>query len=156
MDSGFAAGQAAALKALAPAFGIVKIAVENHDMDTLHRVIKHPKRFLQETTGELLELKSFSESKYALLYPNSSSILHKCHWRLPANDETGYVSTVKLLNIVLIAVGDESHSIARTQAASLVAQVLERNPDLKNRLIDCQSKIASRMQRQRNKRDVEL
>jgi dsRNA-specific ribonuclease len=141
MDGGFAAGQAAATKILTPVFGIVDIARLNPA--SLLEIFTPPKRALQEATGELLDLISLNEAAFTSTFSPSTPILHADRWDRPANDGAGHISAVTLLEVLLLGVTDESLAISRNRACLIFLEALNANPMLKQRIVECQSKIAS-------------
>lgn len=141
MDGGFVAGQAAAQKMLAPVFDIV--ASGDDDDGSLLENLKHPKRTLQEYTGELADLMSLNEVAFTSMFPDCKRVLHHDRWDCPTKDGTSHISVVTLLGTCIVGVADESLSISKNQASMLLVKALEENPELKERVAICQSKIAS-------------
>jgi dsRNA-specific ribonuclease len=141
MDGGFAAGQAAATNVLAPVCRIVNRARSNPA--TLLEIFTPPKRALQETTGELLDLMSLNEAAFISTFSDSTPVLYADRWDRPSNDGAGHISAVTLLEVLLVGVTDESLAISRNRACLILLRALDANPRLKQRLTACQSKIAS-------------
>jgi dsRNA-specific ribonuclease len=141
VDGGFFAGQAAAQKFFGPVFEIVKGAAT--DNGSLIRILKHPKRALQEMTGELLDLTSLNEATFAATFPDWNRVLYSERWERPMDEGTSHVSAVTILDSPVVAVADESLSISKNQACLLFLKALEDNSNLALRLARCQSKIAS-------------
>lgn len=141
VDGGFAAGQAAAKRALAPLFAIVDKG--RNDFGALLKILKHPKRALQECAGELVDLTSLNEFAFTSTSSTSTPVLCNNRWDCPTNDGINHVSAVTMLDSLLVGVADESHAISRNRACAIMVEALESNPELKQRIAACQSKIAS-------------
>ena len=140
------------------------LTAKESGFDSFLRVMKHPKKSLQEMTGQLLEVmvcmehefaSSFIEEEENIVSATMSSavipqILHKNEWRnpVPSGDggdgvDTSYVSFVSILGSPIIAVADESITVARNKASSLVREAIERQSELEKRMASCRSKVES-------------
>ncbi|KAG7344127.1 RNA helicase ERCC4-like protein [Nitzschia inconspicua] len=142
IDGGYEAGQAAAKKILAPIFEIV-ISTAMESKSTLVNTLMHPKRALQEVTGELLDLTSTNEVACASNASDSIRVLYHERWDHPNHHGASNISTLTFLNNPIIGVADESLSISRNRACLLIVQALNEHPKLKERVAQCQSRIAS-------------
>jgi dsRNA-specific ribonuclease len=141
VDGGFAAGQAAATNIFSHVLEIVDKT--RSDPAASLEIFTPPKRALQETIGELLDLMSLNEAAFTSTFSKSTPVLHGDRWNRPANDGAGHISAVTMLGVPLLGVTDESLVISRNRACSILLQALDANPMLKQRLAECQSKIAS-------------
>lgn len=166
--SGFESGQAATMNIMSSVFSTFKRAsVEGTEkLGEFLKVMKHPKKSLQEMTGQMLEVIICSEHEFASSFdydednefednivtetataPSIPQILHKNEWRNPARgrgeSESCYVSFVSILGRPLVAVAEESIIVARNRASSLVREAIARHPELENRMAKCRSKVES-------------
>ena len=164
VGSDFESGQAATMHLMSSVFSVFKQASEEGEggLDAFLKIMKHPKKSLQEMTGQLLEVMVCSEHEFAssfdddegedtiamstTTFPAIPQILHKDEWRNVGGgggSESCYVSFVSLLGRPLVVVADESITVARNKASSLVREAIERNPGLQNRMAKCRSTVES-------------
>lgn len=167
--SGFESGQTATMNLMSSVFSIFRQAlVEGADkLRDLIMVMKHPKKSLQEMSGQILEVIVCSEHEFASsfdyeedreyednvvtrtsMFPSTPQILHKNEWRNAmrgnrARTESCCVSFVSILGRPLVAVADESSTVVRNRASSLVAEALEQHTNLLNRVGKCRSTVES-------------
>jgi hypothetical protein len=141
VDSDFYAGQAAAIQLMSPVFGVLKNTTKGSKGSSLSKIVKHPKKALQEMTGELVEISSCTESQFRSSFPEEP-VLFKNRWKLAANDESCYVSFTRILGSVVVAVADESLAVTRNRVSSLMQQIIEGRDDLMRRLATCRSKLS--------------
>jgi len=158
VDADFESGQAATLYMMSSVFSVFKQALTEKEggIDAFLKIMKHPKKSLQEMTGQLLEVMVCSEQEFTSSFLDDEEnvsvatttgttipqILHKDEWRNPGI-ETCHVSFVSILGFPLMVVADESITVARNKASSLVREAIERNPELEKRMASCRSKVES-------------
>jgi hypothetical protein len=152
VDGGFAAGQKATLHLMNSVFQVIEKAAKESGVGVLDKVMKHPKKLLQEISGELLEIVSCSEPKFATLYPEGR-VLYRDTWRRPTNDVSCYVSFVKILGTLVVAVADESLVVSKNNVSALIAHALKANPDLIERFKICRSTVESGVHRAGTRED---
>ena len=166
VSSGFASGQEATKHLMSSVFSMFKQASSEgvSGLKSFLRIMKHPKKSLQEMTGQLLDITVCSEHDFASVYDNQESdeldsytvkqsrpqILYKDKWRTPTHwngrgDDSCYVAFVSILGHPLVAVADESVTVARNRASSLAREAIERHPEIENRMAKCRSKVESGM-----------
>mmetsp|Transcript_20591 Transcript_20591/g.46723 ORF Transcript_20591/g.46723 Transcript_20591/m.46723 type:complete len:353 (+) Transcript_20591:2-1060(+) len=164
---GFKPGQAATKKLMSSVFSKLTLASSAGvgKLDALLKIMKHPKKSLQEMTGQLLQVMVCSEHDFASSFddneddelrenvartkntnPAIPQILQKGQWRTPVCSNGGgsqscNISFVSILGRPLVAVADDSITVARNRASSLVREAIENRPDLKNRMASCRSKV---------------
>jgi hypothetical protein len=164
VSSGFESGQAGTKHLMSSVFSVFKQASSEgtSGLTTFLKTMKHPKKSLQEMTGQLLNVIVCSENDFATSYNDDDDddklddisimkssipqILHKDEWRNPAHgrgSDSSQVAFVSILGHPLVAVADESVNVARNRASSLVREAIERNPELENRIAKCRSKVES-------------
>ena len=159
VDSDFESGQAATMQMMSPVFSVFKqtLTEKGGGIDAFLKVMKHPKKSLQEMTGQLLEVMVCSEHEFASSFLDDDKensitmpqILHKDEWRNPMRGGDGgrnvtcYVSFVSILGFPLVIVADENATVARNKASSLVREAIERHSELKKRIGTCRSKVES-------------
>uniref|UniRef100_A0A448ZDB2 Dicer-like protein 1 n=1 Tax=Pseudo-nitzschia multistriata TaxID=183589 RepID=A0A448ZDB2_9STRA len=153
VSSDFKSGQTATLKLMSPIFSVIKKASDDgiERFGEVLRAIKHPKKSLQEISGQIFQVIVCSEHEFASFFeyedeivPTSTAaplvpqILHKNEWRNPARGngehEGCYVSFISMLGYPLVAVADESITDARNRASSLMREAIQCNPTLQNRI----------------------
>ena len=167
VSSGFRAGQEATKHLMSSVFSVFTEASSGGvaSLNTFLKTMKHPKKSLQEMTGQLLDVMVCSEHDFFSSYDcqdddesdenstmtNSSNqampqILHRDEWRnvtRGSGSESCNVSFVSILGTPLVVVADESITVARNRATSLVREAIERHPELANRMAKCRSKVES-------------
>jgi hypothetical protein len=158
VDSDFESGQAATMQMMSSVFSVFKQALteKGGGIDAFLKIMKHPKKALQEMTGQLLEVMVCSEHEFASSFLDDEEnnitipqILHKDEWRNPTRggdgggNDTCYVSFVSILGFPLVVVADESATVARNKASSLVREAIEQHSELKKRIGICRSKVES-------------
>jgi hypothetical protein len=163
VSSGFESGQEATRHLMSSVLSVFKQASSEGTpgLTTLLKTMKHPKKSLQEMTGQLLNVMVCSEHDFASSYDDDDDdklddtyimkssipqILHKDEWRNPAHgrgSDSSQVAFVSILGHPLVAVADESINVARNRASSLVREAIERHPELENRMAKCRSKVES-------------
>jgi hypothetical protein len=163
VSSGFESGQDATRHLMSSVLSVFKEASSEGSpaLRGFLRTMKHPKKSLQEMTGQLLDVMVCSEHDFVSSYDDdeenednhilSSSIpqiLHKNEWRNAARgsrtgNDSPHVAFVSILGCPLVVVADESITVARNRASSLVREAIERNPELENRMAKCRSKVES-------------
>jgi len=141
VDSNFAVSLAAATQILSPVLRVVDNATKENGVGILRRMMKHPKKSLQEMAGELFDINTCVESRFTASSRALYHILHKGHWRHPANDESCHVSCVTLLGTPIVAVADESLAISKNRASALIFHAIDRNPDMKERINRLRSNV---------------
>ena len=167
VSSGFESGQEATKHLMTSVFSVFKEA-SSRGVDALNaflKTMKHPKKCLQEMTGQLLDVMVCSEHDFFSSYDNQEDeesdgnceitnntnpvipqILHRDEWRnvtRGSGSESCHVAFVSILGKPIIVVADESINVARNRAASLVREAMERHPELESRMAKCRSKVES-------------
>lgn len=140
-DGGFEAGRAAALNVLSSVFRVFVNILEEKGAAVLRTMMKHPIKKLQEISGNLLDVDASSELVFSADNNFNGLILHKDHWRKSTNDESTYVSCIKMLGDTVVAAADENPSVSRNRVASIMIDALDAHQELKERVMKCQSSI---------------
>jgi dsRNA-specific ribonuclease len=140
-DGGFEAGRTAALNVLSSVFRVFVNILEEQGAAVLRSMMKHPIKKLQEISGNLLDVDTSSELVFSADSNFNGNIMHKDHWRKSTNDESTYVSCIKMLGDTIVAAADENPSISRNRVASIMIDALDANVELKKRMMTCQSSI---------------
>ena len=132
-------------------------------LDTLIKTTKHPKKSLQEMTGQLFDVMACSEHDFASSYHDDDEdesdintimnlsipqILYKDEWRNPLcgverGNDSCEVAFVSVLGQPLVVIADESITVAKNRASSLVREAIVRRPDLEGRMAKCRSEVES-------------
>ena len=164
IDGGFDSGQEATKNLMSSIFSVFTHASSKgpSGLNTFLKTMKHPKKALQEMTGQLVEVVACSEHDFVSSYDNDDEneqddtttnyslpkILHKDEWRNPARgDERGgdgcQIAFVSILGRPLVVVADESNIVAKNRASSLVREAIERHEDIERRMAECRSTVES-------------
>lgn len=130
MDAGLAAGLQAARSVLGPIC---------HALTTLKQEDKaiqlmHPRKALQELTGELVELRMAWESDFIKLCGGTMKVLEGIHLRLVDPLSTNAVAYLCFMDSMLVAVSSRSANVARNHVCSLFVHALRRKPHFVERL----------------------
>ncbi len=159
VSGGFESGQQATGFLMSTIFSLFEQASTQGSsaLNSLLRTMKHPKKSLQEMAGQLLDVMICSEQDFVSSYHNADEsddnfitkmpqILHRGEWRNAARgigrgSDTSQVAFVSILGRPLLVVADESITVAKNRASSLVREAIERNPELQRRLAECRSKV---------------
>lgn len=164
IDSGFELGQEATRHLMSSIFSVFTHASSKgpSGLNTFLKTMKHPKKALQEMTGQLIEVVACSEHDFVSSYDNDNEdeqdenttnysipkILHKDEWRNPARggEREGdgcQIAFVSILGRPLVVVADESSIVAKNRASSLVREAIERHQDMERRMAECRSTVES-------------
>lgn len=165
VNGGFESGQEATRNLMSSIFSVFKHASSTgpSGLNTFMKMMKHPKKALQEMTGQLLEVIACSEHEFATSYENDDEdeqgdntalslslpkILHKDEWRDPARgvkrgSDGCQIAFVSILGRPLVVVADESITVAKNRASSLVREAIERRKDIEERMAECRSNVES-------------
>ncbi len=125
-------------------------------LNSLLKTIKHPKKNLQEMSGQLLDVMVCTENDFVSSYherdENSTTnfpipqILERGEWRnavrgIETRGDSCQVAFISILGRPLLVVADESITVAKNRASSLVREAIEHRPELQKRLAECRSNV---------------
>ena len=175
VNGGFESGQEATRNLMSSIFSVFKHASSKgpSGLNAFLKMMKHPKKALQEMTGQLLEVKACSEHDFATSYENGDEdeqgdntalshslpqILHKDEWRNPARgvkrgSDGCQIAFVSILGRPLVVVADDSITVASNRASSLVREAIERRKDIKERMAENRSKVERGLTFERRERN---
>jgi dsRNA-specific ribonuclease len=136
LDSGFAAGKAAALKIISPVRQLFKISSRHNN------ILEHPKHRLQEMGGTILQLCTIKESE-AAFYLTGRKVWGDVRYVSLRPHGSRVVAAINCLGSHIVSVADSSSHSALVRACYVVLTVLNQQPELKERFIAVRSKILS-------------
>jgi dsRNA-specific ribonuclease len=105
--------------------------------------LTHPKKALQAIMGEVLELETAWENEYAVEQTTRAQVLDGTAWRFVDPFSSNAVGYVHLMGSVLVAVSDQSATVARNKACALVVHALQTNPTILEHLQELRHRVES-------------
>lgn len=138
-DGGFTAGHQAALKMMTPILNVLLRAKKvNRTI-----VLKHPKKILQEMSGELVDVKISPEADFAITEEDTTVLFPNGKWRRASKHGNSFVGSISILGKTLVGLSDPSPSVGKNKTCALMVSTLNKNPELGDRIHLVRSRVES-------------
>jgi len=136
VDSGLAPAIKAVEHAMRPIVDALTTALQGRvadDVTSKARAMVHPKQYVHELAGGILNVKSWREEIFAVK-KNSCPVWKEGIWGEANFDGSNNIGVIESFGIDLIGIEEKSSHVARNRACAITMEVFETHPDLIDKL----------------------
>jgi len=136
IDGGFEAGQNAVKHVLQPIVNALLRALScrnTKDMESKAREMMHPKQYIHELGGGIINVKAWKEEKFALRKQNCL-VWKNGSWRKCEGKGNNFIGLIESFGIDLVGIEESSSHVTRNRACAIAMEVFESNTDLIEKL----------------------
>ena len=121
----------AAVKVLGPILSVIS-------QSTDFSQVQHPKKLLQELSGEFLGVSASSEAEFAMSNPTTQAWFGH-NWGTANRDGSSYLGCIHLLGSTVLALAEPSSTVSRNRVCALAVAALAKDVNLRNMLDQCRA-----------------
>lgn len=132
VDGGFEAGQNAVKTVMQPILNALLTALytrNSSDLRTKAREMMHPKQYVHELAGGILNVKAWKEEDFALRRRNCP-VWRNGLWTACEGGGNNSIGLVESFGIDLVGIEEQSSHVARNRACAIAMEIFEKNTDL--------------------------
>ena len=136
VDSGFIAGQLSVSYVLKPILSAVASALASRSTDVVRdkaRSMMHPKQFIHEMAGGIIQVKAWREESFALRQIQCP-VWRKNHWSTGKKEGNGSIGLIDSFGIDIVGVAETSSHVARNRTCAIAMEIFMANSDLIDKL----------------------
>jgi len=146
VDQGLEAAQASVQFAMNPVVDSLTKALKHrniNDMQSKARAMVHPKQYVHELAGGILNVKSWREDIYSAKKRNIP-VWKSGIWGLGNREGSNYIGLIESCGIDLLGIEEQSSHVARNRACAITMEIFEKNPDLIDKLKNLAALISNK------------